>query len=172
MRLQVFSSIRLVQVWLASSKSICQRLYAQPFNEFKPIKRQIVPLIPQPTLSQQHETCLLLFYGGEAGCSTAYYELLLFFYYDLGILASTRDEAATSSFHLSECSENHETPLSTILTVNPTALIITLRLSALSLNSCEINPHHKKGHETLHQKLLLFFGFHFVWGHLVLLKDV
>ena len=47
--------------------------------------------------------------------------VVIVFYYDLGILVSTRDEAATSSFHLSECSENHETPLSTILTVNPTA---------------------------------------------------
>ena len=25
----------------------------QPFNEFKPIEREIVPLIPQPALSQQ-----------------------------------------------------------------------------------------------------------------------
>ena len=66
-----------------------QSKQAQPFNEFKPIKRQIVPLIPQPTLSQQHETCLLLFYGGEAGCSTAYYELLLFF---IMILVSWRQQ--------------------------------------------------------------------------------
>ena len=61
---------------------------SQPFNEFKPIKRQIVPLIPQPALSHQHETCLLLFYRREAGCSTAYFELLLFFF--IMILVSWR----------------------------------------------------------------------------------
>ena len=44
-----------------------QEYRPQPFNEFKPIEREIVPLILQPALSQQHETCLLLFYGWVRG---------------------------------------------------------------------------------------------------------
>ena len=79
--------------------------------------------------------------------------VVIVFYYDLGILASTRDEAATSSFHLSECSENHETPLSTILTVNPTAWLshfvyrpwVWIPVVALALRA-QCAPISSKGH--------------------------
>ena len=62
-----------------------------------------------------------------------------FFYYDLGILAFY---VFVSSRHPYFCFETRKSlNLSlTILTVNPTALIITLRLSALSLNSCDLIP--------------------------------
>ena len=40
---------------------------AQPYNDFFAIKRIVVPLTLEPTLSQQHETCLLLFYGWVRG---------------------------------------------------------------------------------------------------------
>ena len=30
-----------------------EAFWTQPFNEFKPIEREIVPLIPYPALSQQ-----------------------------------------------------------------------------------------------------------------------
>ena len=84
----------------------------QPFNEFKPIEREIVPLILQPALSQQHETCYCFF---------------------IMILVSwlIRDEAA-----------NHEPSHNNFNSVNPTALIITLSLSALSLNSCASRREH------------------------------
>ena len=34
------------------------------------------------------------------------------------------------------------------------------------------SQHHKRGHEKLGQKMVSFLGFHFVRGHLGLLKDV
>ena len=55
----------------------------------------------------------------------------------LFVSSGIRDEAATSySLFINRNTVKITNPLSTILTVNPTALIITLRLSALSLNSC------------------------------------
>ena len=88
----------------------------QPFNEFKPIKRQIVPLIPHPALSHQHETCLLLFYRREAGCSTAYFELLLFF---IMILVSWRQQEMKQqqALFIYQNAVKITNPLSTNLTV-------------------------------------------------------
>ena len=71
---------------------------------------RVVPLIPHPTLSQQRAV------------KPGYLKTMLL--------------NVTALFLFFRIKMKVTKPLTTILTVSPTALIITLRLSALSLNSC------------------------------------